>query len=596
MSITKYFSSPAAFFKVAGSENYIAYNFITKKSFYISQKNAYKYSKLSGIKTENHFLENLLNTDDKEYSSEDYKKLLSLFKKEKLIYPLYIYEDKIKIKNNLSIAVISCERSELLNSALESIAAGIVNVKRDLSIKLFDDSISEKEISNNRKALSSIEEKHATATFYFGKEEKKELVKILYDNCAEKIPDKNIPEFALFGSKKYVHLAGPGSNRNAVLLRNAGKKIISFDDDTSYNFVTSRNVSNCLEISSIKDPDRYIFPDKIKAKKHIINKDFNSFSYIKEILGQKTNTIIKNADEKKIQLFTEDLTSENCGSLTEGRSKIKAVMLGIYGGKWYDNPFGVYYLNNPGGNNLFKKKAEYEFLKKRPYSLMLPDHLTLSRAPYFVASCMAIDAQEIVPPFPPCGRNEDGIWASIMLALEETSFIAQIPYAIYHDISNKKDFTEKDFEDTTASFGIMTLLIVDYIKEKLFSLFRKITYKTLGNYFVFLSGISEKSFLSLCHDLWLEYTANSIERLEKLLIENRRRPKHWAVDTEKYIDLLQKQSAVPENAVPKELRLNYQIPKALNVYKSFFKDYGELLINWPEIWEAALEINKGEEN
>ena len=586
---------PAAFF-AAGPDNYIAYSFLTNKSFRISKNNAYKYSNLSGIETEDQFLNDLLNTNDQEYSAEEYKELLSLFEKEKLLYPLQNNDNEIKNKNNLSCAVISCERPELLNSALESIASAAANSENNLPIMLFDDSISEKTVKNNINALSDIKEKHSAETFYFGSYEKKELIKKLFKNCTEKIQDKNIFDFAHFGSKKYKHIAGPGGNRNAVLLRNAGKKIICFDDDTKHEFVSSINSSNCLEISSLKDPDRYLFPDKKRAEKQIINSNLNSLNYIKEILGQSVNTIINNADEKEMDLFTEDLNPDSCTSLAKGKSRIKAAMFGIYGGKWYENPFGVYYLNIPERKNPVKKKEEFDSLKKSPYSLLLPDHLILSKAPYFVASCMAIDAQDIVPPFPPCGRNEDGIWASVMLSLDKNSFIAQLPFAIYHETSNKKDFTDKDFEDTTAGFGIMTLLIIDHIKKKLFSLYRKATYKTFGEYLILLSDFSDENFLSLCHDLWLEYTANSIERLEKLLVENRRKPKHWAFDTEKYIDLFQAQSSIPENAIPKELRNNYSILEALNKYKSFFRDYGELLINWPVIWDAALKLNREEDS
>ena len=594
MRSKKYFTGPAAFFP-AGPDNFIAYHLLTNKSFSIHKNNAYKYSNLSGVKTENQFLNDLLNTNDQVSSAEEYKELLSLFKREKLLYPLHINDDEKKNKNNLSAAVISCDRPELLKSSLESIAS-TAGDSDNFSITLFDDSLSETTINSNIKALSDIEEKYSAKTIYFGTEQKKEFIKKLFDNYTGKMQDNSILEFSLIGTKKYDLLTGPGSNRNAVLLKNAGNRIICFDDDTRHDFVSSINSSNCLEISSIKDPDRYLFPDNKKAEKEIINRDMNSFSYIKEILGQKVNTVIRNADEKEIDLLTENLNPENCGSLAEENSKIKAAMFGINGGKWYENPFGVYYLNTPGRNNPVKKKGEFESLKKSPYSLLLPDHLILSRAPYFVASCMAIDAQEIIPPFPPCGRNEDGIWASVMLALDKNSFIAQLPFAIYHETSNKKDFTNKDFEDTTAGFGIMTVLVVDYIKKKLFSLYRKATYKTFGEYLVFLSDISDEKFLLLCHDLWLEYTANSVEKLEEHLTENRRKPKHWAVDTEKYIDHFQAQSSAPENAIPKELRNNYNIPEALNKYKSFFRDYGELLVNWPDIWEAALKLNREEDN
>jgi hypothetical protein len=207
-----------------------------------------------------------------------------------------------------------------------------------------------------------------------------------------------------------------------------------------------------------------------------------------------------------------------------------------------------------------------------------------------------MDAREILPPFPPYGRNQDGIWAAVMLALNQNAFISHIPFAIYHEMSNKNIFTDKDYEDASVEFGIITVLIIEHCRKKLISLFNKTTYETLGYQLISLSRITDKQFISLCHDLWLDYAGNTICNLENKLIVNKRKPKHWAKDVDKYIVLLENQSLNPENALPRELRKHHSIDETIRLYKIFFKDYGNLLKSWPIIWEKALKLNIEKEN
>ncbi len=182
-----------------------------------------------------------------------------------------------------------------------------------------------------------------------------------------------------------------------------------------------------------------------------------------------------------------------------------------------------------------------------------------------------------------------------MLALNQNTFVSHIPLAIYHEMSNKSFFTEEDYTDTSAGFGIITVLAIEHLRKNLGSKLNKISYQALGNQLVWLSQISDEDFLFFFHKIWLEYAGNAIADLEKKLAENKRKPKYWARDTEEYIMRLEKQSLVPENSLPKELRKNYSLDDAIKQYKCFFRDYGNLLINWPDIWDKALKFNKKKE-
>ena len=592
----KYYPGPAAFFS-AGPENYIFYNFSTKHSALISRKNAHKYSQLSGIKADGIHLKDLIKIKDPLWGIELYEQLLSLLKKEKLLLPLPDFkgEDKQKKIIKSEIALITCDRPELLSRSLESIAEGIKQNNPDIPVTVFDDSVKNESKIKNKQLAVDIENKYGIKTSCFGKKEKVFFIETLLSEVQKGGVTKELLDFALFGDQKFSGMKGPGGNRNTALLKLSGEKIISFDDDVKYMFVTPPAPENEIEMSYINEPENNIFPDLKKTTGNFKYSETDAVSYIKQVLGKPVINLICKTENSNGSIISDQFRPEPGFLLEKRESTVTASVLGIYGGRWYSSPFGTYFYEGPRRKKIFKNKSKYKRIKENPYHLMLPRCLTMSRAPFFIATAMGIDASELIPPFPPYGRNEDGIWAAIMLALNRKSFISHLPLAIYHETINKKPFAEKDFEDTSASFGIITVLIIESIKRNLLSLFPEITYEILGKQFISISQLADNIFLSFCHDLWLEYTGNLIAQLEKRIIKYKGKPKHWKKDTEEYFILLEKQSLNPLNSLPKELREDYSTEKTIELFKIFFRDYGELLIKWPDICKEAYKLNTGKE-
>ena len=593
----RYSPGSAAFFS-AGSEIYIVYNFSTGHSSVIARKDAHKYSQLSGIKLDENHLENLLSLKDPDWEIKKYEKLLSLLKKEKLLIPLPDIQNEEKQKNcsGYEIAIITCERPQLLGKSFESIAERVMQNNPEISVTLFDDSVNDESKIKNRRLTSEIENKYGIKTSYIGEKEKYDFIETFLAGSEKEVFSRELMNFALFGDQRFSCMKGPGSNRNASLLLLSGRKIISFDDDVKYLFGSPPEFNNDIEISYIKNPDKNIFPNMKKVINNFKYAEIDALNYIDEVLGKTVKTLIKKAENSHGSIISNDFIPEPGYSLNDDESTVKAAVFGLYGGRWYSSPLGIYFDNGKGRKKAFKNISEYNSIKKNPFHLMLPNCLTLSRAPSFIATATGMDATAILPPYPPYGRNSDGIWATVMLAVNRKSFIAQLPLAIYHEISNKNPFTDKDYEDTSASFGIITVLIIKYLRKTLISFFPEITYEILGKQLIYLSQLNNNIFISFCHDLWLEYTGSLIEQLERRLFKYKGKPRHWKKDTEKYFVLLENQSLNPENALPKELREHYSTEETIWLYKKFFKDYGELIKSWPFIWKEACKRNIKEES
>ena len=89
----------------------------------------------------------------------------------------------------------------------------------------------------------------------------------------------------------------------------------------------------------------------------------------------------------------------------------------------------------------------------------------------------------------------------------------------------------------------------------------------------------------------LGFLTKSMAHISYLLEIYEGKPSWWAEDMEKYYKLLKREALSSDSVVPRELRNYSTKEEALAVFKDYIFKCGEMLYWWPEIWEAARDIN-----
>ena len=79
-------------------------------------------------------------------------------------------------------------------------------------------------------------------------------------------------------------------------------------------------------------------------------------------------------------------------------------------------------------------------------------------------------------------------------------------------------------------------------------------------------------------------------RLAALLREERRTPAFWARDLDRLADVLRERVEDPDRAIPFELLGRHDRAEARAVAVRRVREYGELLVHWPALWEAARSL------
>ena len=581
-----YLPGSAAFF-AADPDFYFLYNFLSKKTSIIKTESALIYSRLSGLKPIQKF-----KSEISDYLHTGIgKEILEEITGNNLIIQLPDLKNTGNQNHDIELAAITCNRPELLESALKSIAENIYSRHKNSTINVFDDSEDAYTQSLNRKTTGVIGQEYKIKTFYFGKSEKNHFLNLLKKQTSKKGISSELIEYALSGDPDLSFLPATGGNRNNSLLKLSGKKIICFDDDILFEPLSHNDNKSEIELAKNKIPDINIFSNMETVKKHFKPVEIDLISSISDILGEKTNDFLNRHIEKGKSVQYKDSSPEMTSALVKESSMITTVITGIYGGKWFSRPHGIYLNSSSTRKKEYKKKSDYSMLKANPFTTLHSNNILLSRFPFYAAALTGINLEVMVPPFPPNGRNQDGIWASLLQGLDNCSLIGHLPFSIFHDFSNKKKMSDETYQDTSADFGLITNLIIDSLiyYGDLFPVSNN--YEKVGNSLITFSNLSDNDFIAFCHKKWMEYVCKIIEQIERLLEQYNHKPRHWASDAAEYIELLEKQSVIKTNSLPAEFRKKYSTEKAIKQYKLFFSNYGSLIKNWPAIWKAALEIN-----
>ncbi len=493
-----------------------------------------------------------------------------------------IYKKDKYCSNMPEITIITHEKPDSLLKIISSIIDNVLIRYPDIELKVIDDSIENDE--KNRHLINKIKNEKGYKILYFGKTEKNLLQKNILSGTKKNSQMEKAISFAIFGTHDLGSVPGPGGNRNSSLLISAGKKIISFDDDIIINIKQHENIAKFIKVSENQIPEINLYPDLNMLDKKILNSNIDIINYTTNILGNFPSSYVSSVYDDYNTIIPENIAF--------GKSiNIKAAMLGIYGERWNDNLLGILLNDGYDKKTSYKNKYKYSQIKSKPVSLLLHDETIITRAPFFVSSAIGIDKTE-VPPFPPHGRNEDGIWAAIIIALSDESYISHSPFAVKHSENNAKIFTEQDYYTFSAGFGLSNYLLIQNTIKNIISNYLKVTYESLGKSLINISHLSDSDWINLCHDLWLEYAGKTIEKLELLLSKYKRKPKHWAIDVDNYISTIEREIVVNSNALPKELLKFHGIQKSVKLHKLFFREYGELLVIWPEIWQTAERNNR----
>jgi hypothetical protein len=223
--------------------------------------------------------------------------------------------------------------------------------------------------------------------------------------------------------------------------------------------------------------------------------------------------------------------------------------------------------------------------------LRVPVNKVISRGEYFQGMSYAVDNTQLQPPYFPMGRNSDGASALLYLLSDSQSWIAHLPWAIYHqtDADRKSYLVEH-----TEQFSRVRLsdLVIFALKSsappKPNS--RGQALRAMGEQLVALGNLPASAFRAYVRGEFARVQTSMLKFLDEKLAANPGRHPRWERDLRTIAANVKRSITDELSIVPLDLEAEVGAGAALEFAQRSIGSYGQLLLGWEELVLASRNM------
>ena len=385
-----------------------------------------------------------------------------------------------------------------------------------------------------------------------------------------------------------------GANRNALLLRHAGRPCLSVDDDVVCEMAAApgEGSEDGLVVFSSRDAfERWFYPKYEQAFEGRGTLECDYLALHERMLGQSVSGFL--AREQKLDFIgvSDDLLRR----LQETDGRIVATFTGHYGHPGI--PTSYYYLTYRR-ETLARLTGEGEeryraFLASGGVCALVP-RMGIADSSLSPGMAIGIDARALVPPFPPVMHAEDFVWGAALWQCRATGFAGHLPVALRHDPGIGRGIIAPPIEGRrpVAIWEVAHLLrrfVLAWLAPPGL-LDTAARMDSLGRYLCDAGGAPAAEFHEYLRSFVLQHESDKIAYMEHCLEEESDAPDFWRRDVEDYIEQTRAALGEPDFDIPFDMREKWSVPDARALIQRLVFEYGRLLRAWPALVEAARAL------
>ena len=478
------------------------------------------------------------------------------------------------------LTVPTCGRRDGLLRTIQSYAANSLAFGRRPAIFIAEQCQSGED---NRAMLSAFAAESNTRVFYAGDEEKLSFARHLTQGGS--IPPE-VVQFALFGCANSG--ANMGANRNAILLQTLGSRLLSVDDDTVCEPASVPGSGQNVHFGCEADPtDVWFFGDRCSARGFVERREVDLLQAHERLLGKGLHDLVAGSgSDEPVSIHSPCL--HILGHLCSGGGQILSTYNGLVGDAGIHSSFPLLvHPRRPTKERLTSSEDAYRQNSQSREIVRQALVPTVGHGPGAagVAAFLGLDNRQLLPPFLPSFRGEDGIFAEMLARCREGACTGHVPLTLLHDRPAGRVYGD-----------VATLRMSHLIAGGLHSCSMSVAERScsdrmsyIGKHLIFLASLAEEEFRQ-----WVRTTicrrASSIAKAAHLaLMREYSEPEYWAEDLSQTTDRLLAVALDPTCTVPEELRPGGGTG-GLGAAREIIRLFGELLRWWPAIVERTREL------
>jgi len=298
--------------------------------------------------------------------------------------------------------------------------------ERPLEIVVADDAQNGAEAQATRQVLAALALREGVTLLYAGRAEKLRYADALAA-CSGVEPE--LVRFAIAPDERREF--GAGANRNALLLHQAGSLALQVDDDTRAELAPLPQTGAALSLDVGGSPEDYWFPKPgADADSLRVCEALDPCALHQRALGRSVRACIAEHTDDAIDV--SGVTGMLLRRLRHNAGRVLTTQLGIAG----DAATGslAHYLMLPvtARKRLLSSEAHYRHAIASRQVLRGVSTTLISDSPFCMSFALGLDHRELLPPFAPLGRNEDGIFGLLLKRAFRDGYTAFLPWTVAH--------------------------------------------------------------------------------------------------------------------------------------------------------------------
>jgi hypothetical protein len=480
------------------------------------------------------------------------------------------------------VGIPTCNRSASLGRCLDSFQAGVERGDASPDLVIVDDSSSDEQRAATRRQLEVRPARYPGRLWYAGPEEKAHFARLL---AAHAGLDPTVVEFALVNSGGFP--VGTGTSRNLLLLQAAGEALLQLDDDTLCCVAPAPGARPGLVVSYRFDPTEFWFP---AADEPISTDPFVALDVLtlhEQLLGKR----LDEAEASHLDGVEPGSEPATRGDLNRTNRRIRVTASGVAGDSGMSSSAYFLTLAGPSRERLLRSEAHYRAAIRRHRLLRSVTRPTIG--PKFVCQSLnlAIDHRQLVPPFMPVMRNQDGIFATIVSTCDHDAWFGMLPWTIRHETPHSRVFTDEDH------LAAVTRLRCDQFVQLILraaephgqgDLAENLAH--VGRSLCAFADRPPGAFADLADAIARQQLLGLSRRLADTLDTHGHMPDWWAADVGRLRQAIDHRLTSSDVAVPEDLRRTFGRDPALATLQRLVGCFGRMLLVWPAMVEAAQDL------
>ena len=480
-----------------------------------------------------------------------------------------------------TLGIATADRPRQLERCLDSYIGHAGACSRRLQVVVVDGSRDPAHAAANERAIRRHAAQPDIELRYIGEKQQAAFRAELVANGA----GKDVVDFAL---STRLPCFSAGASRNILLLLTAGEMSLHVDDDTLCTPWAEGTRRTGVDFCGHGDPRHStFFATRKEAIATAQRADVNLFEEHERVLGQ---SLLRLLDAAGSDYDVSDACPHLMSAVVEDRSEtVRMTLTGIAGDSGEYCPHNILFRGGVTQSWLVSHPEELDLaLSSREVSRIVRRQ-TVTHFNTCMMYCAGLDNRELLPPFLPAGRNEDGVFGATMGLCAPEAFFGHLPYGIVHD------------SDRLAPSGRLTILSASQsrVSEMLLALVGRYSpslsrtvegrMRHLGDYLNDVANADIDQLMRLVTEASLNVHCQHLMMAERAAGADPGHA-HWLEAVERHREVFIGNAANPNFFVPVEFQGSAPTPDARLSVQSFLSDYGRLLNAWPDLWEQGKQL------